>query len=158
MNMTPTQVLTRFEALLKEKWAGDHGARVTVANDPVHAIELLSAGKSDGCAVVLFYGGDDPADDLFTEDTLLRANIRIGLSQKQGLKLRDGDSVVTLMDQIATLRKAVATNAIEGLIDQPVYKGMAPLTYPDGSAFSGYALRYDVLFADDVVETTEEGE
>jgi hypothetical protein len=158
MNMTPTKVLTEFEALLLNKWAGDHGARVTVANDPAHAIELLTAGKTDGCAVVLFYGGDDPADDLFTADTLLRANIRIGVSQKQGLKLRSSDSVVTLLDQIASLRKTMATETVEGLVDQAVYKGMAPLTYPDGQAFSGYALRYDVLYADDVVETSETGE
>lgn len=158
MNMTPTQVLLAFETLIKDSWAADHNARVTVANDPAHAIELLTAGKPDGCAVVLFYGGDDPADDLFTEDTLLRANIRIGVSQKQGLKLRTSDSVVTLLDQIASLRKLFGSNTLESLIDQPVYKGMAPLTYPDGSAFSGYALRYDCMFADDVVETTEEGE
>jgi hypothetical protein len=158
MNMTPTQVLQAFETLIKDKWAVDHNARVTVANDPAHAIELLTAGQPNGCGVVIFYGGDDPADDLFTEDTLLRANIRIGVSQKQGLKLRTSESVVTLLDQIASLRKLFGSNTLEDLVDQPVYKGMAPLTYPDSTAFSGYALRYDCMFADDVVETTGEGE
>lgn len=158
MNLTPTQVLIEFEKLISLQWAGDHSARVTVANDPVHAIELLSAGKNDGCAIVLFYGGDEPADDMFTEDTLLRANIRIGVSQKHGLKIRTSDSAVTLLDQIASLRKLMGGAVIEGLVDQPVYKGMSPLTYPDGQAFSGYALRYDCLYADDIVETTEEGE
>lgn len=158
MNMTPTQVLKAFDELISKSWAGDHSARVTVANDPVHAIELLTAGQPNGCAVVLFYGGDDPADDMFTADTLLRANIRIGVSQKQGLKLRTSESVVTLLDQIASLRKLMGGAAIENLVEPPIYKGMAPLTYPDGQAFSGYALRYDCMYADDIVETTEQGE
>jgi len=159
MNMTPSQVLQGFEKLIRDNWAADHNARVTVANDPAHAIELLTAGKTDGCAVVLFYGGDDQADDSFMEDTLLRCNIRIGVSQKQGLKLRDSDSVVTLLDQIASLRKMMRSETIEGLVEPQVYKGMAPLTYPDGSAFSGYALRYDCLYADEVeTQTTETGE
>lgn len=157
MNMTPTQVLQGFETLIRNNWAGDHNARVTVADDPVHAIELLTAGQSNGCAVVLFYGGDDPADDLFTEDTLLRANIRIGVSQKRGLKQRDSNAVVSLLDQIASLRKMLRTETIEGLIEDQAYKGMAPLTYPDGSAFNGYALRYTCMFADDV-DVIQEGE
>jgi len=156
MNMTPTQVLTAFATLITEKWAADHGARVTVAADPAHAIELLSAGQSNGCAVVIFYGGDDPASDEFMEDTLLRPNIRIGVAQKQGLAIRDGRTLYGVLDQIASLRKLIRSETIEGLVEQAVYKGMVPLQYQDGSSMHGYALRYEPLYADEVEESTEE--
>jgi hypothetical protein len=156
MNMTPSAVLQAFKDLIDTKWAADHNARVTVAADPAHAIELLSAGQTNGCAVVVFYGGDDPASDEFMEDTLLRPNIRIGVAQKQGLKIRDGRDAVGVLDQIASLRKMLRNEDIEGLVEQAVYKGMVPLQYTDGSSLHGYALRYEPLYADEVEDSTEE--
>jgi hypothetical protein len=156
MNMTPSQVLQAFAELITTKWAADHKARVTVADDPAHAIELLSAGQTNGCAVVLFYGGDEPANDEFMEDTLLRPNIRIGVAQKQGLAIRDGRTVISVLEQISSLRKLIRTEDITGLVSQAIYKGMVPLQYTDGSAMHGYALRYEPLYADEVEETTEE--
>lgn len=150
MNMTPSQVLQAFADLINVKWAADHNARVTVAADPAHAIEMLSAGQANGCAVVLFYGGDEPAGDEVMEDTLLRPNIRIGVAQKQGLKIRDGRMVIDVLDQIASLRKLIRNEDIEGLVEQAVYKGMVPLQYTDGSAMHGYALRYEPLYADEI--------
>lgn len=156
MNMTPSKVLQAFTELITNKWSADHNASVTVAADPAHAIELLSAGQNDGCAVVVFYGGDEPANDEFMEDTLLRPNIRIGVAQKQGLKVRDGRDAISVLDQIASLRKMLRKENIEGLVEQAVYKGMMPLQYTDGRAMHGYALRYEPLYADVVEETTEE--
>jgi len=156
MNMTPSQLLSAYEELIRTKWAADNNARVTVADDPAHAIDLLSAGQTNGCAVVLFYGGDEPANDEFLEDTLLRPNIRIGVAQKQGLKIRDGRDSISVLDKIASLRKLIRTEDITDLVSQAVYKGMVPLQYQDGSAMHGYALRYEPLYADEVEETTEE--
>jgi hypothetical protein len=78
------------------------------------------------------------------------------VAQKQGLAIRDGRTVISVLEQISSLRKLIRTEDITGLVSQAIYKGMVPLQYTDGSAMHGYALRYEPLYADEVEETTEE--
>ena len=150
MNTTATKILENLAGTITEGWAGQHGAKVSVAEDPGHAVDLLTAGQQSGCAVVVFYMSDTPASDI-PGNTMLDATIRVGVVQKIGLEVRGGKRASPVMDKIDKLRKFLAGNAeIEGLADPLAYSGMTPVQSVEGRALNGYALSYTATYAYEV--------
>ena len=154
MNMTAFELMDAVARAIETAWAVDNKAGVTVAENPAHALELLTAGRAGGCSVVLFYLSDQRDGDEFEDDTRLDAQIRIGVVQKPGLGIRDGKATPTVLAIVDSLRKWLASQNFEGLLNGSLeYRGMTHIPAGDGSALHGYALTYGAVYAYE----TEEG-
>lgn len=151
--MKSFDLIDELARLIESEWAPGAKASVTVAEDPAHALELLSAGRSGGCALVLFYLSDAADGDEFAEDTRLDAQIRIGIVQQPGLKLRDGKSAPPVLEKVDRFRAWMSGQEFAGLLDGGLkYKGMTHIPSGSGSALHGYALTYGALYAYDTEE------
>lgn len=151
MNVKSKSILEGVCGLLKENWAGKHSARVSVADNPGHAINLLTQGLG-GVSAVVFYMSDTPTVSSFPGNTMLDATVRIGVVQKTSLEVRDGSGASPILDVVDDLRKYMAgvASKVEGLADPLEYKGMTPIQMADGRALDGYALSYLARYAFDV--------
>lgn len=154
MNLGAFELMDAVARAIETGWATDNKANVTVAENPAHALDLLTAGRAGGCAVVLFYLSDQRDGDEFEADTRLDGQIRIGVVQKPGLGIMDGKATPPVLKIIDSLRKWLANREIEGLLDGTLdYRGMTHIPAGDGSALHGYALTYGAVYA---YETEEE--
>ena len=128
-------------------------SKVTIAEDPAHALELLAAGRAGGCAIVMFYLSDATDGEDFAADTRIDAVIRIGIVQQPGLKIRDGQAAPTVMNMVDSFRAWIATQSFEGLLDGGLaYRGMTHIPSGAGNALHGYALTFGALYAYDIEE------
>ena len=153
MNTTVQKVMADLCEKIGTRWASSHGAGVTVAEDPAHAIDLLMAGQSNGCAVVIFYMSDTPTTSEFSGNTMVDATIRVGIVQKNGLALRDGRRAPAVLEKVDAFRRFMARNAdVEGLAQPLEYAGMAPVVQAEGRALNGYALSYTARYAFEIGE------
>lgn len=148
MNATATQILAELADAAAREWAPGCNAAVRIAEDPAHAVELLSAGKSGACAAVFFYVEDAPDGEEFAEDTRLAAQIRVGIVQHPGLRTRDGQAVPGVLARVDSFRAWLAGRSFGGLLDGVfTYKGMRPIPSGNGSMLNGYALTWQALYA-----------
>jgi hypothetical protein len=152
-NTTAYAIMQALAAALRSGWAADLGATVTVAADPAHALELLTAGRPDGVACVLFYLSDQADGDDMDEDTRVAAAIRVAVIQKPGLKRRDGGDSPAVLEVADGLRNWAAndttlTNLLSG--GRLRYRGMTHIPTEQGSTLHGYALTFEALYAYDV--------
>jgi len=72
-------LLTRLEG-----WGAAYGAEVQLAEETVHAMELLEGG-GNGVNVVLWFDGDDDTGSDAPESTLHNGKIWIGVTRFAGL-------------------------------------------------------------------------
>jgi hypothetical protein len=151
-NTTAYALMQAVAAALRTGWAGPLGATVTVAEDPAHALELLTAGRPDGVALVLFYLSDQLDGDDLDEDTRLAAAIRVAVVQRPGLKRRDGGDAPAVLEVADGLRAWVANASFDGLLagGRLKYRGMTHIPTTQGSALHGYALTVEALYAYDI--------
>jgi hypothetical protein len=151
-NTTAYAIMQALAAALRSGWAADLGATVTVAADPAHALELLTAGRPDGVACVLFYLSDQADGDDMDEDTRVAAAIRVAVIQKPGLKRRDGGDSPAVLEVADGLRNWAARETLTGLLSggRLRYRGMTHIPTEQGSALHGYALTFEALYAYDV--------
>lgn len=153
MAMKSFDLIDAVASRMADEWAHQASARVTVAEDPAHALELLAAGRAGGCAAVAFYLSDEADADEFADDTRLDARIRIGIVQMPGLKLRDGSAAPAVLRVIDGFRAWMSRQVFEGLLDGGLeYNGMTHIPSGAGSALHGYALTYRAVYAYDTEE------
>jgi hypothetical protein len=148
-----------------ETWGKKYGANVMLAEETVHAMELLEGGGR-GVNVVLWYDGDDAGGPDEPESTIHTGKIWFGVTRHAGLarhhfaNMIDGDAEKpALLGIVQDLRKFLYKQAFEtGLHETPEgawFKsdGMAPLSIAPGQFLRGYALRmrinYTALVAGD---------
>lgn len=149
--MTAYELLKMVSEDLDRNWSQSHRAVVKVAEDPVHALELLQAGMPGFCLVVLFYVSDTADGDDLYEDVRTDAQIRIGITQSAGvLRKRDGSTPPPVLRNQGELRKWLESRCYDGLLEGLNYKGMQYIPTQDGKALNGYALTYGVLYAHDI--------
>jgi len=147
MNVSSQKMMALLFDKINKDWATKYGARVSVAEDPGHAVDLLTAGQPGGCAVVIFYMSDTPASDV-PGNTMLDATIRIGIVQKIGLEVRAGKRASPVLDKVDALRRFLGENAeFDGLANPLEYMGMTPIQVGEGRALNGYALSYRATYA-----------
>lgn len=152
-NTTAYALMQALAAALRSGWADDLAATVTVAADPAHALELLTAGRPDGVACVLFYLSDQADGDDMDEDTRVSASIRVAVIQKPGLKRRDGGDSPAVLEVADGLRNWAANDTtLTGLLSggRLRYRGMTHIPTEQGSALHGYALTFEALYAYDI--------
>lgn len=149
MNATAFGLMTEVAELIRSKWAGDTQATVAVAEDPAHALDLLTAARPDSCSVVLFYLSDQADGDEFEEDTRLAAQIRVAIVKTPGLKLRSGEPVPAVLKLIDSFRAWMAMQTFESLlgIGGLVYKGMTHIPAAQGNVLHGYAMTFEAVYA-----------
>jgi len=152
--MTAYTLLENVAKAISATWADRFQASVVIADDPAHALQLLTAGSPRGCVVVIFYVSDTLAGDDFVEDTLLSARLRIGVVKGTGMQLRDGKKPPAVLSVVDSLRAFIGSQEFEGLMDLDlVYNGMQYIPTADGKAMHGYALTYAPLYSYDIEET-----
>lgn len=135
---------------IDKNWAGTHRAVVKVAEDPVHALDMIAAGAPGYCLVVLFYVADTGGDDVYG-DTATDAQIRIALTQAAGvLRKRDGATPPPVLKNQGELRKWLESRSYAGILEGLIYKGMQYIPTSSGKAYNGYAMTYGVNYAHDV--------
>ena len=152
-NTTAYALMQALAAALRSGWADALAATVTVAADPAHALELLTAGRPDGVACVLFYLSDQADGDDMDEDTRVAASIRVAVIQKPGLKRRDGGDSPAVLEVADGLRNWAAndttlTDLLSG--GRLRYLGMTHIPTEQGSALHGYALTFEAIYAYDI--------
>ena len=147
-NTTATAVLNALAAELRKKFAKAHGATVTVAADPAHAMDILAAGTPGGAAIVLFYLDDAPAgEEGLDGDTLVESSIRAAVVQHPGLALKTGLSAPTALALADKLRSFITKLAINGVLGGMSYDGMTHLKNYNNEILHGYALTFKVGYA-----------
>lgn len=145
-NSTAYDVVTEIARTIKNSFAPDHRASVAVAEDPAHALELLSAGKSGGCAIVIFYLSDNSDDEV--DDVRVAAQIRVAIVQAPGLRLRDGQTAPSVLQVIDDFRKWIKTPDFQTVLGGALsYKGMTHIPSKSGEALHGYAMTYEAEYA-----------
>ena len=151
-NTTPADILQELANAIEKGYAPAHSAQVTIAEDPAHAIELLSAGRPGGMTIVLFYLGDAGAgDEALPEDSLVSGQIRIGCVKHSGLEVRPGKKIPGVLNDAQTLRKFIRKITTKlTLSDGYEYAGMTYLKTEGGQLLHGYALTFTALYADEV--------
>ena len=81
-NTSATAILDALSKLLTKGFVGSHKATLTVAADPAHALDILSATKQGACSIVLFYTDDTAAGEEDLEgDTFVECTIRAAVVQ-----------------------------------------------------------------------------
>ena len=149
--MTAYDLLEAVADDIGKNWADSHRAVVTVAEDPAHALTLLSAGIPGYCLVVLFYVSDVPDGDEICGDVRTDAQIRIGMTQSAGvLRKKDGSTPPPVLRNQGELRKWLESRSYDVLDGGLVYKGMQYIPTADGRALNGYALTYGAVYAHDI--------
>ena len=148
-NSSASAIIAALAAAIAGGFAPAHQATVAVAGDPAMAIEMLAAGKPGGTAIVIFYGGDTAAgDEGLPEDTLVEAQIRIGVVRRVGLAAKPAAQPTGALAEAEALRTFVASRDGEGTLTGVYeYAGMAPLQTHTGELLHGYALTYKALYA-----------
>ncbi len=157
--MTAAAILEALAAELRERWAPGYRARVSVAPDPARAMELLSAGAPDGCALALWFAGEGPADDRgLVCDEQLAGRFALSLCAHPGLALRDGRPAPGALGEAESLRRfLLRESAGRGLLDGWRYAGMESFQHSRGDApLGGYTLTLEGVY--DCGDDTEEGE
>lgn len=149
--MNAYELLEAVAADLNQGWAAGHRAVVKVAEDPAHALDLLTAGAPGYCLVVLFYVSDKgDGDDVFG-DVRTDAQIRVGMTQSAGvLRKRDGSTPPPVLRNQGELRKWLESRSYAGVLEGLIYKGMQYIPTVDGKALNGYALTYGAIYAHDI--------
>ena len=149
-NTTSYNLMVTVAEALAQTWAPDRKAKVAVAEDPAHALDLLTSGSgsSGGCSVVLFYLSDAKDGDEFEEDTRLVAQLRIGLVQNPGLVARDNGKVPAVLALTDSLKAWAAATPFAVLGNGFLrYAGMTHIPAAGGSALHGYAMTFEALYA-----------
>jgi hypothetical protein len=149
--MTAYDLLLAVAGDIEKNWAGTHRAVVKVAEDPVHALDMIITGAKGYCLIVLFYVSDTEGGDDVFGDTCTDAQLRIALSQPAGvLRKRDGKTPPPVLKNQGDLRKWLESRSYEGILEGLIYKGMQYIPTSDGKALNGYALTYGALYAHDI--------
>ena len=158
MNVSAYSLVEGLAGRIKNDWAQSRHATVAIAEDPAHALELLSAGRPGGCAVVIFYLSDGARDDV--NDVELAAQLRVAIVQTPGLTLRDGRSAPPVLRLVDEMRQWLDCIELEGLLGGGLYyQGMTHIATAAGEALHGYALTYEAIYARQIfVETESESE
>lgn len=151
-NTSAAKIMGALAKAIRDGYARKRGAAVEIAEDPAHAIELLSAGRPGGMAIVLFYLGDAPAGDIdLPEDVLVEGQIRIGVVKHAGLALKPTDKVAPVLGEAEALRTFIAKLLAAGTVTTGYeYGGMSYLKNQTGEILHGYTLTYKALYAYEV--------
>lgn len=132
-----------------QSWAATYGGRVTLADDPRQAMDLMSAAT--GFTLAIFWQGDrkSPMQEDFVGNTFCEGDIGIAVFKQPGLKIR-GNDLPALLDLVDQVRKHVTSIAITGLLeDFPSYDSMRVLTTESGQMLHGYGLIFKVTYTHD---------
>ena len=151
-NTTPADILEELAQKIEKGYASSHSAKVTIAADPAHAIELLAAGRPGGMSIVVFYLGDSSAgDESLSVDTLVSGQIRVACVKHPGLDVRPGNRIPGVLTDSHTLRNFIrrisSTQTVTGVYE---YAGMTYLKTEGSQMLHGYALTFNALYADEV--------
>lgn len=147
-NTTATAVLNALAKQLRDGFAKKHGATVTVAADPAHAMDILAAGTPGGAAIVLFYLDDAPAgEEGLDGDTLVESSIRAAVVQHPGLSVKTGLAAPTVLALADKLRSFITKLSIDGVLGGMSYDGMTHLKNYNNEILHGYALTFKVSYA-----------
>lgn len=153
-NTSAFDLVEALAARIRDDWAQSRHATVAVAEDPAHALELLTAGRPGGCAVVIFYLSDGARDEF--NDVELAAQIRVAVVQSPGLTLRDGRAAPPVLRLVDEMRRWMDCVCLDGLLGGLEYQGMTHIATANGQALHGYALTYEGIYARQIV--TDESE
>lgn len=151
MNAAADDILRAFCRLAEGAFAAGRGARVVVAADPGHAVDLLTAGQMGSLAVVAYYEGD-AADGEDFWDTRVRATVRAVLYRRQGLGAGGDAGLAGTLALADELRGALAGCELEGELGGLRYTGMTPAAAADGRMLNGYVLGFEVVYAHTIRE------
>jgi len=141
-----------------KKWGEPHNANVQLAEETVHAIELLEGGGL-GVNVVVWWEGDDPAGEDLPESTIHNGKLWVGVTRHAGLAKQhfqnhiEGDEKrPALLGIVQSLRKFLfAQTFADGLpeCETGAYlhsAGMKPLAFAPGQFLRGYSLRMGINY------------
>lgn len=148
-NTTAGAILRTFAETIARGYALGRGASVSVAADPASALDLLTAGKPGGAAIVVFYLADTAVgDEGLPEDTLVECQIRVGVVRHRGLASRPVADAPGVIDDVDALRTWLAQQPADGTLTGVwEYAGMTYLQNNAGELLNGYALTYKALYA-----------
>lgn len=134
-----------------QNWSASKRAVIKIAEDPAHALDLLTAGAPGCCLIVLFYVSDTGSGDELFGDVRTDAQIRVAMTQAAGvLRKRDGETPPPVLQLQGELRSWLESRCYEGVLEGLIYKGMQYIPTADGRALNGYAMTYGALYAHDI--------
>jgi len=156
--MDLAEFLRDLEKRIRVEWAPAHKAHVVLAEEAVHAMELLE-GSWRGVNVVLWWDGDQPGGPDEIESTIHTGKVWIGVTRHAGLArahfanlIEDDKNRPALLGIVQDLRKFLLGQTFEtGLSEGPggAYlssDGMAPIAMEKGTFLRGYALRVKINY------------
>ncbi|MBR1837911.1 MAG: hypothetical protein IJ783_11585 [Kiritimatiellae bacterium] len=139
--MTAAAILEALAEEIRRSWASAHRCRVSVAPDPARALELLAAGAPEGCALTLYFEGEEPADDRgLVCDEQLAGRFSLALLAHPGMREREAaPGALALAEDLRRFLLREASG--EGLLDGWRYAGMQSFNLSRGDApLGGYTL------------------
>lgn len=115
--------------------------KLILAEDPLHVLELLSAGPGGWGCVLL-----DKGEGLETKGpvALIRARFALYVWQARGLSVSPGDKIPGLVARCEGLRDAVHALRFDPLLSTgvPQYEGREVVVMPDGFPLNAYELNF----------------
>lgn len=147
-NTSATKILDALSKLLTKGFVSKHKATLTVASDPAHALDILSATKQGACSIVLFYTDDTAAGEEDLEgDTFVEGTIRAAVVQYPSMSPNAQTNAPTVLALAEALRTFITKAVIDGVLGGMSYSGMAHLSTYAGEILHGYAVSYKVGYA-----------
>lgn len=115
--------------------------KVILAEDPLHVLELLSAGPG-GWGCVLLDKGEQPENK--GPVVLLRARFALYVWQARGLSVSAGDAIPGLVARCEAVRDTVVAMRFDPLLSTgvPQYDGREVVVTPDGFPLNAYELNF----------------
>lgn len=150
-NTSAVSILDNLARVLSENFAKKHGAQISVAADPAHALDLLGGVRAGAAAIVLFYLGDVPAgEEELAGDTLVEGTIRVAVVQHPGLAAKPAKTAPNALRLAEALRTEITGLSMSGVLGGFSYAGMTHLENYSGEILHGYALSYKAGYAFDI--------
>jgi len=137
-----------------ERWAASRKAEVSIATDPFHVLEILSAGPQ-GFRLVLHTSSDEnPSDQM--ELPLADNEIEVILSYNLGLTVKPDLALIhgsnnrpSLYHELDDLRAFLLAIAFPTILTATyaIYKGRKPFITPDGIPLAASVLTFHLIAA-----------
>lgn len=136
-------------------WVKEQGGVLTVAKDPWHGYEIISAG-SPGLLLVLGYGGRDKVDGA-PGNPLAQKRIELLLGNGMGLDIETGRAafqqtgprapLVDLMDDLTQKVCEIDMQEKSAGTTGPrfIFEGDEPVELPNGIRLAAYRLRFTIV-------------
>lgn len=156
MNTTAEKVADELADYLRDAFGRRGDVEVFTAPDPATGLELLAGGRPKGFSVVVFYDGDEPADEAGPAgDTLVSARLTVGVAGHPGLSAPETRKAPGALAFSGEVRAAVCMAEPEGVFGGYEYRGMSQVRDMEGAVMRGYALSFAATYAFAIPESEE---